>query len=254
MSARYVGAQGLPGRKPDEISQLKFLGQSMPRLRECTVKKWNSLPLEESLQVQYWHGLFLHTKYFDLKSIALYWLGLRKKRSQRLSLLTHHQLTQMVEEVDNWATSDGLSDIYADYLESNPKMLATLKKWNKSKNPWTRRQSIVGLYCYARMRNKVVPPKIALQLVKPLLLDHHVYVQKGVGWTLREVFNVNPKDQVKFVKKNLHLISSTAWFATSEFYPLDLKAELVQKRKTYRQKKVQSKGLVLLNTPALKKK
>jgi hypothetical protein len=32
-------------------------------------------------------------------------------------------------------------------------MLPTLRKWNKSRNPWKRRQSVVSLIEYARKHN-----------------------------------------------------------------------------------------------------
>jgi 3-methyladenine DNA glycosylase AlkD len=160
------------------------------------------------------------------------------KRRATFAIKEAKRLLSWVSGVDNWAHSDSLSCVLARVLEDKPSViLPTLKKWNKSKNPWERRQSVVALLYYASQRSKTPDRSIVFTQVERLLEDPHFYVQKGVGWTLREAYRVWPKAQVSFVKKNLTRISGTAWFATSEKYPLSLKRELVAKRKLLRKKK-----------------
>lgn len=235
--ARYIGAQELKGRQANEISELIYLGNKTSRLRKAAERPWAEFSKPGVDATMLWLELFKSSIYFDIKSMALFWIGARKKRSERLKQVPHQKIFEMVNYCDNWAISDGLSDLFADFLEKDPRLISIFKKWNKAKNPWLRRQSIVGLYYYARMRKKTRPVSEALKLVAPLLGDQHVYVQKGVGWTLREIYNLDPERQKVFVDKNLHLISSTAWFATSEFYPRSTKLKLVEQRKKNRKKK-----------------
>lgn len=228
--ARYIGAR-IPGqREEDEVSKLIYWGIKVPAHREAASAKYSfsHLPIEE--QWPHWMSAWKSSQVYDVKSVAMVWLSDSKKRALRLQ--KWREIVGMVKEIDNWAHSDTLSSMLAEILEARPALLSLYKKWNRSKNPWQRRQSIVGIYCYARLRKKKIPAATALKFIKPLLKDPHFYVQRGVGWTLREVDRVDPKLQRAFVRKHLRDISSVAWFATSELYPVKLRTELVLKRKS----------------------
>jgi len=233
--ARYVGAVNHEDRKPDEMSKLEFWGMSLPFLRS-TAKKYATLLQEFPSQKQWklWFGVWNKTRNHDVRTMVLIWMSSKKNKSLRQE--NWKDLFAMATDVDNWALSDGLSSMLAEVLELNPKLIPHYKTWNKSKNPWERRQSIVGIYCYARLRKKHYPAAETLKLIETLLDDSHFYVQRAVGWTLREVDRVDPKLQRRFVKKHLHRISGVAWFATSELYVEKYRRELVQARKEKRSK------------------
>jgi 3-methyladenine DNA glycosylase AlkD len=225
--ANYLGAQGHKQRTKDEQSTLIFWGHPVPKLRNLS--KDLNLTWDEAL------SLWRSTDIFDIKSMALYSL-VDKKRGQELWFRIK-DLEQLVQEIDNWVHSDVLSDVFAQYLEMNPRFLKTLKKWNTSKNPWLRRQSLVSIYYYARFRKDRVPAATSLKLVEELLDDPHFYVQRGIGWALREIDHVDSKLQRAFVKKQASRISGVAWFATSELYSVKERKRLVELRKAFRSQK-----------------
>jgi 3-methyladenine DNA glycosylase AlkD len=99
-----------------------------------------------------------------------------------------------------------------------------------------RRQSVLSPLCYARSR-KVKPPfnKI-IALVKPLLNDPDYYVQKGVGWCLRETGIVYPEKTFVFLTEYHHVITSTAFAAAAEKLPAKQKEQLKLLRKKSRKK------------------
>lgn len=237
--ARYIGSQKHEKRAPDEQSQLLFLGLTMPQQRDI-FKKLNTMTAPKKktqldFEWDYWTYVFKTSKIYEVKSIALFWL---ERKDVRASAFEHWgQLKTWVAHIDNWAHSDGLSNIYAAVLENHPRLISDFKIWNKSKNPWERRQSIVGLLFYSRLRKKTPDLNLVLKLTEALLNDPHYFVQKAAGWTLREVYNVKPALQIKFVKKNLGRITSTAWFATSEKYGPGIKKILLAKRKFARQER-----------------
>lgn len=234
--ARYVGAVKHEARQPDEMSQLEFWGHKIPTHRAIaakTVESLSHLPIEK--QWDLWLGVWKTTNNYDVRSIALIWMSNKKQKAIRKEKFK--DLLGMVSEIDNWALSDNVSGMLAEILEENPKLLATYKKWNKSRNPWERRQSIVGIYFYARFRKKPIPVEVSLPMIEALLDDPHFYVQRGVGWALREVDRVNPSKQRLFVKKHLHRISGVAWFATTELYQEKDRKKLVLLRKETRAEK-----------------
>lgn len=223
--ARYIGGVGHPDRAPDEISKLQFLGISVPTLRD--IYKQSELPPDAPSTLR----LAQTTQIYEVRSCCLMHLRQLERKGAQPSPHKLIHLEKWIVLVDNWACSDQLSDMVARSVEQEgARAWEILKKWNQSSNPWARRQSIVGLYYYQRQRKKLPPAQWAPRLLKPLLQDPHFYVQRGVGWCLREWYQAAPTAQVAFVKKHLAQISATAWFAAAEKYPKKLQQELTQKR------------------------
>lgn len=169
---------------------------------------------------------------FEAKNIAFIFLD---KHHKHIPLSTQLQtLPHWVKHIDNWAHSDGLSKYLTRLLEDHSTksdMLSILKKWNSSKNLWERRQSLVSLFYYARTKTSHIDFETTKIFVTPLLTDKEYYVQKAVGWTLRESFNVYPKQTFDFIKENIRNISSTAFTTCIEKMNEKQKNELKQKRK-----------------------
>jgi len=117
---------------------------------------------------------------------------------------------------------------------SSDPIFGMFRKWNVSSNPWMRRQSLVDMIYYASQRRVYPPSQFVLSQVEALLTDPHFYVQKGVGWTLRELYQYDPDAQLRFVQENLHKISATAWTATGERYSEELRKRLVLQRRSTR--------------------
>lgn len=233
--ARYTGGVGHKDRKVDEISRMRFLGHSLIIHRKF-ISKYSDIAckLEARKEWQLWIDLWKQTSVYDVRSICLMWFAHKKNVSRRR--LYSKDLFDLAIDIDNWALCDGLSSMLAQILEENPEKFVQFKKWNSSKNPWLRRQSLVGIYYYTRLRKKPYPVRDTLKLIERLLEDPHYYVQKSVGWTLREIDRIDSRLQKSFVRRNLTRISSVAWYAASELYPEKLKLELVQKRRLIRSK------------------
>ena len=119
--------------------------------------------------------------------------------------------------VDNWGLCDGLSKIYTKTLEVIPdKVLPQLEKWNRSRNPWDRRQSIVSLLYFSRTKKEVLPYDTIIKFIDKLLDDKEDYVQKGVGWALKELYQVYPEETLKYLEKNIKKISAIAFSPATE--------------------------------------
>lgn len=131
-----------------------------------------------------------------------------------------------------WDVSDLLSGLHARLLERAPEVvLPQLRIWNHSRNPWLRRQSVVSLIFQARQRAVVPAAPVVLEFVETLLGDPDHYVQKGVGWCLREASVVHPGAVEGFLRRRVERIHPTAWTAASEKLDPDFKAELAAIRK-----------------------
>jgi 3-methyladenine DNA glycosylase AlkD len=179
-----------------------------------------------------YHSIYLQSTIFEVKNLAFIFLDKNHKLIPlKMQLKT---LPLWVKQVDNWAHSDGLSKFLTRLIENeNTKkdMLDIIKKWNTSKNLWERRQSLVSLYYYSRTKKQYIDFELTQQLIFPLIKDKEYFVQKAVGWTLRESYNVYPKQTYSFILANIKNITSTAFTTCMEKMTEKEKQTLKLKRK-----------------------
>ena len=116
-----------------------------------------------------------------------------------------------------WEHSDDLSKIYANVTEDHPGwIMPTLQQWNRSRNPWERRQSVVALIEYADKRKRFLPYDFMIGQVESLLEDDDHYVQKGLGWTIREIGHAYPEEAWQFMLRHAARFSPQAWTAATK--------------------------------------
>jgi len=216
----------------------KVLGLTTPVQKELSRQNYR-IDWKKTDQLSVFDEAFKTSGVMEVKNAALFFIDHHYKKLDKERLFKF--LPSWVNYVDNWAHSDYLSKFYSRFVEDETyrgKFLAKLKEWNRSSNPWKRRQSLVSLAYYARTRKNHLPFKTSAGLVKALLKDKDYFVQKGVGWALREMYNVHPKLTYAFVATNYNNISSTAFAAASEKMSVTEKNALKQKRKLHRIKKI----------------
>lgn len=225
------------GTKDFEASRFKKLHLRLPSLRRFKFSGFTrKTSNEEKLAVLDY--LWSYSKINE----ALTWILIETAKFPDTMLLQNYQvLLNWQEKIGNWWHSDGLSGIYARILEEeleqqkgryeNSLFLSVLQRWNEDNNSWKRRQSVVSLLLYAQLRKrKVLPYEVMIEQVKNLLDDENYYVQKGVGWTIRELFRIYPEEIKQFLQENITQIKSEAWQAASERLDREFKEELKKKR------------------------
>ena len=217
--------------QPKEYANLKKFHITVPTLRSIIKQKTFSFQqLEIEKQLEIWNYIWHKSDYFESMSMAIYPFQHKTLKKNELDTLLN-----WVDKCYCWEHSDDLSKIFAQVLEENPKwILPVYKEWNQSDNLWKRRQSIVGLLEYSSKRKKVLSFKELIVFIKPLLNDSEYYVQKGIGWTLREIYNVYPKETIEFIDNQLLHISSIAYSAATEKLGKQIKQDFNLRRKINR--------------------
>lgn len=176
-------------------------------------------------------AIFQNTDTFEAKNLAFIFLDRNYKRIPvKLQLKI---LPAWVKHIDNWSHSDNLSKFLSrltELSETQEKMLGYISRWNRSRNLWERRQSLVALFYYARTRKQHLPFEYVIGLVGNLLRDPEYFVQKAVGWTLRESYNVYPEETYTFLSEHIALLSPYAFTASTEKMNAKEKAALKEKR------------------------
>ncbi len=109
-----------------------------------------------------------------------------------------------------------------------------LKQWNTSKYSWQRRISLTSLMLYSQLRGTVPPVSKILPMIRARLNDPDAYVQKAIGWTLRECGNVYPAETKLFINKYLNQLSPSAFSYSTEKWIRSDKTPLKELRAEFR--------------------
>ena len=210
-------------------SSLPSYGCSLPNVRKITSTFFSELSDSHIENRGLMNTLWNSANNLELSFIPLFYFQKRKKIND---LDDWEILKTWIDRVDNWTQADYYADIIADIHERYPKeILPILISWNIDDNPWKRRLSLTGLFYYARQRK--TPPKLhsTICLIKARLHDENAYVQKAVGWTLREAHQFYPEDIEHFVEIHARDLSAYAFQASTEKWSKEKKLVIKNLRK-----------------------
>lgn len=209
-------------------------GKTVPLQRKAFNQGFSFSNLDFKKQLDIWDYIYVNTDDFRTEMFCLYFLEYHiKNRDYMLSSWPIIRLWQ--DKIIRWETCDQIAKVYGQLVEYDASLiLPTYKEWNTSPNLWHRRQSIVGLLYYASSRKHYLPFETIVNLVEPLLGDKTHYVQRGVGWTLKELGKAYPEEQEKFVFKNASKLSSIAYSAGTEKWTTTKREKLKEIRRAAR--------------------
>jgi 3-methyladenine DNA glycosylase AlkD len=209
----------------DRGSSMEHLGIRFPALRRRVKEGFSFYGLPEDEILAIWDRLWRTSPYGDVLFAALeyYTPRVRKQVNPALWPVVRH----WHERVDNWCHSDGLSSLYSWILASEPaEVYPQLEAWNRTKDQWLRRISIVSLVHYSGKNAVFMPPDRVFPLVTTCLGDEREYVQNAVGWVLREMANAYPGEVRAYLEENIRTISAVAFRRAIERRTPEAKAEL----------------------------
>ncbi|WP_319532233.1 DNA alkylation repair protein [uncultured Cohaesibacter sp.] len=214
---------------------MAMIGLSVPQQRARLKVGYSFSHLDFEEQLPIWTHVWNAANYHEAKMQAAFFVERPNRTIDPVWLWD--QLVPWVASVNCWDQSDTLSDVLSHLNERIPDHTApTLERWNVSEQPWERRQSLVALLFYSRLRESFPEPELVFRLVECRLGDPDYYVQKAVGWTLREAYHVWPEEAVHFLDRHVGVLAPAAWQAATEKLPAKTKQVLKAKRKAGREK------------------
>jgi len=199
-------------------------------LKALLKKEFSFSHLSKMEIAKIWSYIFKNTEYMDLGLLAInYFKQFQNKKSHPVDQYWPIVKT-WVSYIENWDHGDMLSGIYCDCLSARPDdVYPYLVKWSKHKSPWKNRMGMLSLLYYYNVKNpkrNLLPYKNIIALVDPHLKKEHYYLQKAVGWTLRELLKAHPKKAWSYITKNVTTLV--------ENVPESKKKGLKETRKKYR--------------------
>jgi 3-methyladenine DNA glycosylase AlkD len=99
----------------------------------------------------------------------------------------------------NWAHTDVLSGMaLSHFFINNIVEVEYFKGWTESPSKWKRRSIPVTFVDVLKME---LPLERLFKIIEPMMLDEDKFVQKGLGWFLRESWKIHPKETEDFLLK-----------------------------------------------------
>ena len=213
------------------LAHLRTVKGSVPIHRRASKQVYAFSGLPFIAQLEIWGELWRTESDFWVRLHAYFFLERHTKKENELQAMWPVVL-QWQKQVDDWGLCDALAKIYTKILEVLPgPVYKQLQQWNASGNLWMRRQSVVSLLYYSRTKRTYLPFQQVIQLIAPLLPDKEYYVQKGVGWALRECHTVYPRETLAWLSANIKKVSSIAFTISIEKMETDIKNKLKAARK-----------------------
>jgi len=198
----------------DRFNIPRSVGVSSEKLKARLKEGFSFSKLPNVEQWKIWNFIMRNSRMHEAQMSAL---RFAEDRIEAIGKQEWNYLRGWVDFIDNWAHSDVLSKIYSFLFERHSDLIfPTFQKWNKSKNPWKQRTSVVSLIYYASPKRKAPPVKLVLEMVEPLINVKDKYIQKGIGWTLRECYNLYPKETLVFIHQHIKQLSTDAFSYATE--------------------------------------
>jgi 3-methyladenine DNA glycosylase AlkD len=112
-----------------------------------------------------------------------------------------------MKDCDGWALADGLSLSMREVLVFYPELLDELEKWTTHKNMWFRRATLVFTLPYSKSG---MNPERMLDWASKYSKDSEWFIQKAIGWWLRDLGKHNPDRVIKFLNSHWDDLKSVA--------------------------------------------
>ena len=216
----------------EKTTGLMVLGHRLPLMQKIEKNGFSFYNESPSNILNVWDIIWKETNIHEAMYLPLFYYRRHKKE---FGPKEWKVIKKWVDRIENWEHADALCYLYSLMYENHPALVEpTLFKWNKSKNLWKRRCSVVSTIYYAS--KKRTPPKrsVVFKLFKPLLSDKEPYIQKAVGWQLRESYNLWPKETLTLIESHLTTLPATTFSYATEKIPAKKKSQLKAIRKAAR--------------------
>jgi 3-methyladenine DNA glycosylase AlkD len=179
------------------LNQFEFYGLQAPERSLLCKKHYKQYPIDNGK---------------ELETIVKECFGLPQREYQyfAIGLFAHHKklwnassiktIAYCLQQKSWWDSVDGIaSDWIGSYFTMFPEqMIPVTAKWNLSKNKWLQRSSIMFQKASKKNTDTILLSRYILNCAH----SKEFFIQKAIGWALREYSKTDPVWVKKFVKEN----------------------------------------------------
>jgi 3-methyladenine DNA glycosylase AlkD len=174
--------------------QFPFLGIKTPE-RKALLKQFfgESLLLKEPFQEEFVWALW-EKEEREYQYAALHYIEKSLKKLQKSNLLL---MEKLITTKSWWDTVDALAPKPIGYIAAqHPEVInEKIYHWAENENMWLRRSAILFQLKYKEKTNE----ELLFQYIKNNAHDKEFFIQKAIGWALREYSKTNPQSVKRFI-------------------------------------------------------
>ena len=185
-------------------------GVSLPKMDATIKETLGELRQDEALNLC---RLLWREPIWDLKIVAGRILA-RKSIEPEAKVWAF--VTQSLADLDGWAVADNLATVASRCLIADPGRLDSVEAWIESPHLWTWRAALVFTLLWA---NGERDPERMLSWAARLADSREWFIQKAIGWWLRELSKRDPERVRLFVKEYRRKLTGVAIREATKYLP-----------------------------------
>jgi 3-methyladenine DNA glycosylase AlkD len=174
-------------------NQFLFLGLPAPKRKNICKEIFRAARKESFTDWDFIKACW-QKPYREFKYVAIDYLVIRRKT------LTPNDLPKIKElatEEPWWDTIDGLDKLVGNIALNFPEINKVLVKWSRSDNLWLRRIAID----HQLLRKEKTNTKFLEEIIVNNLGQMEFFINKAIGWSLRDYSKTNPEWVLSFIGK-----------------------------------------------------
>lgn len=189
----YADAQKAQQMAAYMKNQFAYLGIQSPLRKELTKPFLSELKKEKNIDWQLIEQCW-ESPFRELQYVALDYLASKKKS---LTLSDVAKLKNLAERKSWWDSIDQLDRIIGNIALRYPELNETLLAWSVDNNFWLRRIAID----HQLLRKEMTDTDLLEKILVNNFGQTEFFINKAIGWSLRDYSKTNPQWVRNFVKK-----------------------------------------------------
>ena len=195
-----------PAMKAYMKSDMPYLGAAAPQVRAVCRELFADYPFTDAPSwradvLEVWRG----AKYREERYAAIALTGQRQARPfQTLDALAMYE--EMIVSGAWWDYVDELaSNRVGPLLAAHPReKRRTLRDWSRGHDSWKRRTAIISQLSF----KEATDLPLLFACIEPSLASKEFFLQKAIGWSLRQVARHDPKAVLRYVNEHTSELSA----------------------------------------------
>ena len=176
------------------LNKFEYIGIKTPERRKIFKNFFSKYKNEEKIDWEFVNKCW-ENKYREFQYIAADYL---KNMKDKLTIDDIPKLKQLVLEKSWWDTIDNLDMTIGVLALKDPNVNKILLEWSLDENIWLRRIAID----HQLLRKEKTNTELLEKILKNNLGQAEFFINKAIGWALRDYSKTNPEWVKNFIEEN----------------------------------------------------
>lgn len=189
--------------------QFSFLGIQATKRNKITNSYFKEIKKEESIDWEFINHCW-EKDYREAQYVAIEYI---KRMKRQLDIKDIPKIKDLIINKSWWDTVDGLHRIIGGILLKFPEHDQLMINWSLDENIWLRRIAIN----HQMFRKEEMKEEIFQEILINNLNDNEFFINKAIGWSLRDYSKTNPNWVKMFIEKNKGKLSKLSIREASKY-------------------------------------